>query len=99
MGCKTQTTNTLTIHNFSLDEMYDENYSLQQIQRICNQLDKNWKTLDQKHAILLEEIHDYLEENFYKCCVCGIYFEEHAFINPDYTRHECYSCFTEPDSY
>ncbi|HDZ17124.1 hypothetical protein LCGC14_1333360 [marine sediment metagenome] len=97
MGCKAQITDTPTIHNFSLDEMYDENYSLKQIYTIFKQLDKNWKTLGQKHVTLLEEIHDYLEENFYKCCVCGEYFQEHEFTNPDYSYHECYSCFTEPD--
>ena len=95
MGCKSTTNTTLTPHNFSLDEMYEENYSLQQIHKIFNHLDKNWKSLDQRHATLLEEIHDYLEQNHYNCYVCGVYFEDHAFTNPDHTRQECYSCFAE----
>lgn len=95
MGCKAKANSNLTTHNFSLDEMYEEAYSLQQIYKFFRQLDKNWKTLDQKHATLLEEIHDYLEENYYNCCVCGTYFEDHAFTNPNYSRQECYSCFTE----
>lgn len=56
MGCKSIT--TLSLKNFSLDQIYDEDYSLQQIYHIFKQIDKNWKTLDQKNAALLEEIHD-----------------------------------------
>ena len=99
MGCKAQTTDTLTIHNFSLDKLYDEDYTLQQIHNIFTQLTKNHKTLDQKHASLLEEIHDYLEENYYKCYICGDYFEDHEYINENATHQDCYSCFTEFDSY
>lgn len=93
MGCKSIT--TLSLKNFSLDKMYEEDYSLPQIYRILKQLDKDWKTLDQKHATLFKEIHDYLEENYYNCQVCGEYFEDHAFTDPDQTRQECYSCFTD----
>jgi len=96
MDCKSNTpTLTISIKDFSLDKMYDEDYSLQQIYHIFKQLDKDRKTLDQKHATLLEEVHDYLEENYYSCRVCGIYFEDHAFTDPEQTRHECYSCFTD----
>jgi len=98
-GYKAQTSTTVSKQTFDLDEMYDENYSLQQIYHVFNQLDKNWKTLDQKDAQLLEDIYDYLEQNYYKCHVCGVYFEDHAFINENDTRHECYSCFTESDIY
>jgi len=99
MGCKAQTANPLTIHNFSLDEMYEENYSLQQIYRIFKQLDKNWKALEPKKIHILEEIYDFLEENYYKCYVCGDYFKDHAFVDENATRQECYSCFTETDFY
>ncbi|KKM87156.1 hypothetical protein LCGC14_1271780 [marine sediment metagenome] len=93
MGCKSIA--TLSLRNFSLDKMYDEDYSLQQIRHIFNQLDKNWRTLDQKHATLLEDIYDYLEESYYNCWVCGVYFEDHAFTDPNQTRHECYGCFSD----
>ncbi len=93
MGCKSIT--TLSLKNFSLDQMYNEDYTLQQIYHLFTQLDKDWKTLNKKNAILLEEIHDYLEENYYNCHLCGTYFEDHAFTDSDQTRHECYSCFTE----
>ena len=86
-------------HKFSVDEMYDEKYSLQHIYPVFKQLDKKWKTLDQKDTQLLEDIHDYLEQNYYQCHVCGTYFEDHAFTNDNATRQECYCCFTESNFY
>ena len=95
MGCKSQINCSVTMQNFNLDEMYEKRYSLQQISKVFKQFDKIWRTLDQKHATLFEEIHDYLEENYYNCYVCGDYFEDHTFTDPDNSYQECYSCFTE----
>jgi len=86
-------------HNFSVDEMCDGKYSLQDIHHVFKQLDKKWQTLDQKDTQLLEDIHDYLEQNYYQCYVCGEYFEDHAFTNDNATLHECHNCFTESDFY
>ena len=97
MGCKTTTTQTP--NNFSLDKMYDEDYTLQQIYNKFKQLSKEWKTLNTNDTTLLEEIHDYLEENYYKCHICNVYFEDHEFIDDNATRQECYTCFTEFDNY
>ncbi len=77
MGCKTITTQSSEI--FSLDKMYDEDYTLQQINNKFKQLSKEWKTLNKDDIKLLEEIHDYLEENYYKCYICDDYFEDHEF--------------------
>jgi len=84
----------LSLQDFSLDKMYDEDYTLEQLQRIFKKLNKEWRTLDQKHATLLEEIHDYLAENFHKCCVCEIFFEDHEYTNSNQDKQECHSCFT-----
>ncbi len=67
MGCKTITNQTS--ETFSLDKMYDEDYTLQQIYNKFKQLSKEWKTLNKNDATLLEEIHNYLEENYYKCYI------------------------------
>lgn len=99
MGYKTITTDTLPLKNFSLSKMYDEDYTLQQIYKIFKRLSKDWKALSKKDTSLLEEIHDYLEENYYKCHICGDYFEDHEFIEENATRQECYPCFTEFDNY
>ena len=97
MGCKTITTQTSEA--FSLDKMYEEDYTLQHICNKFKQLSKNYKTLNKRNINLLEEIYDYLEENYYKCYICDIYFEDHEFVDENTTRQECYSCFTEFDSY
>jgi len=99
MRCKAQINSTVSKQNFIVDEMYDESYSLPQIYSVFKQLDKKWKTLDQKDTQLLEDIHDYLEQNYYQCHVCGTYFEDHAFIDENATLHECYSYVTESDFY
>ena len=99
MKSKMQITEPLTIQSFSLDEMYDESYSLQQIYTIFKHLNKNWKSLNPKNTKKFEEIHDYLAENFHKCYICGDYFEDHDYTDKNATRHECYTCFTEFDSY
>ncbi len=97
MGVKTITTQTPQI--FSLDKMYDEEYTLQQIYNKFKQLSKNHKALNKDNATLLEEIHDYLEENYYKCYICGDFFDDHEHTNQNATRQECYTCFTEFDNY
>ena len=51
------------------------------------------------NQIIAESIYDYLEQNYYKCYMCGEYFEDHPFINPNTNRQECYSCFTESYNY
>ncbi len=90
---------TQTPKTFSLDKMYDEEYTLQQIYNKFKQLSKKHKTLNKDDATLLEEIHDYLEENYYKCYVCRDYFEDHEYTDQNTTRQECYTCFTEFDNY
>ncbi len=97
MGCKTITTQSS--ETFSLDKMYDEDYTLQQIYIKFKQLSKNHKALNKDDTTLLEEINDYLEENYYKCYICDCYFEDHDYIDQNATNHECYSCFTEFDNY
>ena len=93
MGCKTITTQSS--ETFSLDKMYEEDYTLQQIYNKFKQLSKKHKTLNKDDTTLLEEIHDYLEENYYKCCIRDDYFENHEFIDENATRQQCYSCFIE----
>ena len=75
--------------------MYDEDYTLQQIYNKFKQLSKEWKTLNKHSSSLLDEIHDYLEESYYKCYICEDYFEDHEFIDENSTHQECYTCFTE----
>ncbi len=97
MGCKTIITQSS--ETFSLDKMYDEDYTLQQIYNKFKQLSKNHKTLSKDDTTLLEEIYDYLEENYYKYYICEDYFEDHEFVNENATRQECYIYFTEFDNY
>ncbi|KKM21734.1 hypothetical protein LCGC14_1632480 [marine sediment metagenome] len=63
-----------------------------------NNLVKN-ETLNTNDSNLLEEIYDYLEENYYKCYICDIYFEDHEYVDENANRQECYNCFTEFDNY
>ncbi len=96
MGCKAITTQSET---FSLDKMYDEDYTLQQIYTKFKKLSKNHEPLNKDDSTLLEGIYDYLEDNYYKCCICDNYFEDHEYIDENATRQECYTCFTEFDNY
>ena len=64
-----------------------------------NQLSKKHETLSKDDTTLLEEIYDYLEENYYKCYICDDYFEDHEFVDENATRQESYSCFTQFDNY
>ena len=79
MECKTITTHSLK--DFNLDKMYNEDYTLQQIYTKFKQLSKNHEALSKNDTTLLEEIYDYLEENYYKCYICVDYFEDHAFVD------------------
>ncbi len=96
MGYKTITTQSLK--DFNIDKMYDEDYTIQQIYTKFKQLSKNHETLNVNDSNLLEEIYDYLEENYYKCCICDTYFEDHEFVDENATRQECITCFTEFDN-
>ena len=97
MGYKTITTQSLK--DFNIDKMYDEDYTIQQIYTKFKQLSKNHEVLSKNDATLLEDIYDYLEENYYKCYICDTYFEDHEYIDENATRQECYSYITEFDYY